>query len=195
MEKEFNIKGWKNIFYILGWIGVINLFFWAYQIIAYFIYNQGERFFTNNFHRRVYNWGIFMFIIFIILLITIVIAAWNSNFVRNLVEQQTDKTGIQMKCLNINFGISIDKTTRVQKIRITNNEGNTIPKFLVQKVASDGTSTTLTTIDTGLSGYTSTSVDISELVSGDKIRVIPYAQSSSGINYECSLDTVKELLI
>lgn len=57
-KKEFPIKGWKWIFYIIGWLGVLNVAFWIYQVVAYALYNSEDKFFTNHFHRRVFNWGI-----------------------------------------------------------------------------------------------------------------------------------------
>jgi len=67
---EFPIKGWKWIFYIIGWItGALNLLFWLIMILAYLIYNPKDPLFNNAFHRRVYIWGLVVSILFGIFLV------------------------------------------------------------------------------------------------------------------------------
>lgn len=69
--KNFPIKGWKWIFYVLGWISSLNILFWAYQTIAYFWKNE-KHYFSEDFHRRVVYWGMLSTIIALIL--TVILA-------------------------------------------------------------------------------------------------------------------------
>ncbi|MDD5650992.1 MAG: hypothetical protein PHF86_11340 [Candidatus Nanoarchaeia archaeon] len=134
---------------------------------------------------------------------TIVLAAmvmqWGGGFVRSLTEQQGAMAEAQTKCLNINFEIAVDTTVpTAQKVKITNNADNTISKFLVQKIKADGSSEEISTITDDLIGYGSTSVTVPSakaLVSGDKVRVIPYVQLASGEDYGCSTNAAKEYTI
>ncbi len=55
-----DIQGWKWIFYVWGWLtGALNLTFWLMQVIFYFITDKGKPFFNDNFHKRVFWWGVF----------------------------------------------------------------------------------------------------------------------------------------
>lgn len=69
-EKEPVIKGWKWIFYIIGWLtGVLSPLFWMIMIALHLTKNYGEPFFNKDFHKRVFYWGIVMTVIYSIITI------------------------------------------------------------------------------------------------------------------------------
>ena len=64
VRKDFPIKGWKWIFYVIGWItGALNVLFWLIMYMAHLTREEDTKFINNNFHKRVYYWGIAMTII------------------------------------------------------------------------------------------------------------------------------------
>lgn len=69
VKSGFPVKGWKWIFYIIGLVfGILNPIFWFFAVIIHFKRDKGKKFFSNNFHEWVVNWGIFVTIISIIYL-------------------------------------------------------------------------------------------------------------------------------
>ncbi len=71
IKNKINFKWWQWVFYIIGWVvGFANLLFWIIMYVAYLMHNYGDPFFSKDFHRRVYIWGI---IITIILALTILL--------------------------------------------------------------------------------------------------------------------------
>jgi hypothetical protein len=70
-KDEFPITGWKWIFYILGWLHVLGLLFWAVQLIVYLRKHNGEKFFSSDFYRVVFYFGIATVVVFVFLLGTI----------------------------------------------------------------------------------------------------------------------------
>jgi len=73
-KKDFPIRGWKWVIYIIGWFGMISLIFWAYQYLFYLSKNYGDKFFSMEFHKRTYYWGwvvIVSIILIVIVLMTI----------------------------------------------------------------------------------------------------------------------------
>ncbi len=65
-KKDFPIKSWKWIIYIIGWFGMLSLIFWIYQYLFYLGKNYGDKFFSMEFHRRTYYWGwVILILIFI----------------------------------------------------------------------------------------------------------------------------------
>ncbi len=74
------IKGWKWIFYIFGWFfGATNIIFWLFQYGMYLGTENGDYFFSNNFHKRVFYWGIGISIFFV--LGTIYLSIYLSYFI------------------------------------------------------------------------------------------------------------------
>jgi hypothetical protein len=74
--EEFPIKGWRLIFYLIGWIlGALNVAFWLIMVILYGIKDTGKPFFNPNFHKRVFLWGIF-YPLFILLLLILMVPAF-----------------------------------------------------------------------------------------------------------------------
>ncbi len=74
IHKEFPISGWRLIIYVLGFIfGMLNLFFWFYQLCLYGLNNYGEKFFGVDFHKRTYYFGWFVFIILIFISISLIL--------------------------------------------------------------------------------------------------------------------------
>lgn len=59
-KKDFPIKSWEWIFYIIGWLTASNILFWIIQYIAWLMYNRGDRFYTMNFHWRTYEIGVWI---------------------------------------------------------------------------------------------------------------------------------------
>jgi len=60
------------LFYIIGWLlGSLNPVFWIMLYMAYIVYDQEEKFINPMFHKRVYLFGIAMFILMITLYIII----------------------------------------------------------------------------------------------------------------------------
>lgn len=60
------------LFYIIGWLsGSLNPVFWAMMYMTYLVYDKEEKFINPKFHRRVYLFGIAMFILIITLYIII----------------------------------------------------------------------------------------------------------------------------
>lgn len=73
MKGSFPIRGWRWIFYIIGWItGALNLGFWVIMILLYLVYDQGKPFFGSHFHRRVFMWGVVMSIILLLMALFLV---------------------------------------------------------------------------------------------------------------------------
>ncbi|MFH1787458.1 MAG: hypothetical protein ABH811_01570 [archaeon] len=74
MNKELPIKSWRWIFYILGWIfGALNLVFWAWQYLMYMGDEKSDKFISNQFHKRVYYWGVLFTAIILITIIFVLI--------------------------------------------------------------------------------------------------------------------------
>lgn len=73
--KKIEFKWWQWIFYVLGWVfGVGNLLFWMIMSGLHLTNNYGDPFFNNDFHRRVYVWGIVttsLFLVAILFLTTL----------------------------------------------------------------------------------------------------------------------------
>lgn len=64
-------KGWEWPVYVIGWTGVLSLFFWIYQVAAHQYYGIGDSFFGEGFHKRVYHWG-WVVIIFWVLTVPLI---------------------------------------------------------------------------------------------------------------------------
>jgi len=62
--KEFKL--YQKVFYVIGiGSGVLNIGFWIIMGALNNYYNFDEPFFNKDFHRRVYKWGIFIFLLII----------------------------------------------------------------------------------------------------------------------------------
>jgi len=69
IKNKINFKWWQWIFYVIGWIaGFANLLFWIIMYAAYLMHNYGDPFFSKDFHRRVYVWGIVITILMILVI-------------------------------------------------------------------------------------------------------------------------------
>lgn len=134
---------------------------------------------------------------------TIVLAAvvmqWGGGFVRQLTEEQAQKSEAQTTCIELNFEItSVDTTTNT--VSLLNNNDKTISKFLIQEIdGTTGNSNTLTGTAT-LGPYESEGVVLTlpagvTLESGDKIRVIPYVKLEGGEEVGCGADMSKTYTI
>ncbi len=67
----FKFKSWRIIFYIAGWIfGALSPIFWLYQYGFYLAFNNGDKFFTDAFHRRVFYWGVLWVILCVLVFVT-----------------------------------------------------------------------------------------------------------------------------
>lgn len=67
IKNKVEFKWWQWIFYIMGWLaGFANLLFWLIMYGIHMACNYGDPFFSKDFHRRVYVWGIVITIILII---------------------------------------------------------------------------------------------------------------------------------
>jgi hypothetical protein len=76
-NSDFPIKGWKWFFYTIGLTsGVVNPVFWVTLYIIQLKNDKEEKFINNNFHVRVFRWGVFTFIITIVLLLFFFISIW-----------------------------------------------------------------------------------------------------------------------
>ena len=76
-NKDFPIKGWKWIFYTTGWTsGIINPVFWVTMYILHIKNDKEENFINNNFHIRVFKWGVVVSIITVVLLLLFLIFVW-----------------------------------------------------------------------------------------------------------------------
>jgi hypothetical protein len=80
-SRKFPITGLKWIPYIIGWAtGVFSLLFWLIMVVANYVYNKNDPFFNNDFHRRVYYWGLVFTALIFVAIVSIVFmfsfAAW-----------------------------------------------------------------------------------------------------------------------
>jgi len=76
-DTNFPIKGWKWFFYTIGLTsGVVNPAFWVTLYILHLKNDKEDNFINNNFHARVFKWGVFTFIITLVLLLIFLISIW-----------------------------------------------------------------------------------------------------------------------
>lgn len=68
-DNKFELTWWQWIFYIIGWLNALNIFFWVIMIILHFIFDKGNDFFGNGFHRRVWKFGVFTCLLALALII------------------------------------------------------------------------------------------------------------------------------
>ena len=80
------IHGLEWIFYVWGWItGALNAIFWVYQVVLYLAKNNGQYFFGDPFHRRVFYWGIFTAVVFgFVLLILLLVFGVGMSMVASI---------------------------------------------------------------------------------------------------------------
>lgn len=67
IKNKINLKWWQWIFYVIGCIGgFINPLFWLVMAVIHQTHNYGYPFFSKDFHRRTYIWGIVVTILIVI---------------------------------------------------------------------------------------------------------------------------------